>query len=94
MTDASGTDREIARKRVKARRDFGATTAVLVVVAIILIVIWSVTTGGRGYFWPMWPLIGFAIAIVFSGLNAFGVINREVTDGDVDAELERMKRRS
>jgi hypothetical protein len=91
MTDA---DRETARKRVKARRDFSATTAILVVIAAILIVIWFVTNDGHGYFWPMWPLIGFAIAIVFSGLNAFGVINRDVTDGDIDAEIDRMKRRS
>lgn len=90
MTDA---DREIARKRVKARRDFAATTVILIVVAALLIVIWFVTTGGHGYFWPMWPLIGFAIAVVFSGLNAFGVINRDVTDSDIDAEIDRMKRR-
>jgi peptidoglycan/LPS O-acetylase OafA/YrhL len=90
MTDA---DRSIARKRVKARRDFAGTAVSLTVVAVLLIVVWFVTTGGSGYFWPMWPLIGFAIAIIFSGLNAFGLLNRDVTDGDIEAELERMKRK-
>ena len=91
MTDA---ERSIAKKRVKARRDFAATSASLGVIAILLIVVWFVTTGGRGYFWPLWPLIGFAIAIIFSGLNAYGLLNRDVTDGDIDAEIERMKRKN
>ena len=90
MTDA---ERTIAKKRVKARRDFASTVITLVVVDAILIVIWFVATGGRGYFWPLWPSIGFAIAIVFSGLNAYGLLNRDVTDGDIDAELDRMKRK-
>jgi hypothetical protein len=90
MTDA---ERTIARKRVKARRDFAGTCVSLVVVDAILIVIWFVTTGGDGYFWPLWPSIGFAIAIVFSGLNAYGVLNRDVTENDIDAELDRMKRK-
>ncbi len=90
MTDY---DRTIARKRVKARRDFAGTVVSLVVIEAVLIAIWFVTTGGRGYFWPLWPSLGFAIAIVFSGLNAYGVLNRDVTESDIDAELERMKRK-
>lgn len=90
MTDA---DRKIAKKRVKARRDFASTALVLVVVEIVLIAVWFVTSGGHGYFWPLWPALGFGIAIVFSALNAFGILNRDVTDGDIDAELERMRRK-
>lgn len=90
MTDF---DRKIAKKRVKARRDFAGTVVSLVVVEIILLAIWFITSGGTGYFWPMWPTLAFAIAIVFSGLNAFGVLNRDVTESDIDAELERMKRK-
>jgi hypothetical protein len=90
MSDA---ERKIARKRVKARRDFAGTLVSLVIIDAVLIVIWFVTTGGHGYFWPLWPSIGFAIAIVFSGLNAFGLLNRDVTENDIDAELDRMKRK-
>jgi hypothetical protein len=90
MTDAQ---RKIARKRVKARRDFAGTFVSLLVVDAVLILIWFVTTGGHGYFWPLWPSIGFAIAILFSGLNAYGGLNRDVTESDIDAELERMKRK-
>jgi 4-hydroxybenzoate polyprenyltransferase len=90
MTDA---DRDIARKRIKGRREFAATTVTLVVIEAVLILIWFIT-GAPRYFWPLWPAIGFAIAIVFTGLNAYGLLNRDVTDGDIDAELNRMKRRS
>ena len=29
------------------------------------------------------------VALVFSGLNVFGIINREVTEADIDAHLAR-----
>ena len=90
MTDA---DRDAAKKRIKARREFWALLAVLVVISAFLVAIWFLT-GASSYFWPIWPLMGFVIAIVFSGLNAFGVINREVTDADIDAELARKNRTS
>ena len=90
MTDA---DRDAAKKRIKARREFWALLAVLVVISLFLIAIWFLT-GAHSYFWPIWPLMGFVIAILFSGLNAFGVINREVTDADIDAELSRKNRAS
>jgi membrane protein YdbS with pleckstrin-like domain len=85
MTDDA---REAARKQIKTRREFWSMLAILIVVAIFLVVIWWVT-GAPHYFWPAWPLLAIAVALVFSGLNAFGVINREVTEGDIDAHLAR-----
>jgi membrane protein YdbS with pleckstrin-like domain len=83
--------REAARKQIKTRREFWSLSAILVVVGIFLVVIWWVT-GAPHYFWPAWPLIAFVLAIVFSGLNAFGVLNREVTEADIDAHLARKNR--
>jgi hypothetical protein len=34
----------------------------LVAISILLVAIWAVT--GMGYFWPMWPMLGFAISTV------------------------------
>ena len=84
----SDNAREVARKQIKTRREFWATLAILVVVGLFLIVIWWVT-GAPHYFWPAWPLLAFALAIVFQGLNAFGILNREVTEADIDAHLAR-----
>jgi len=84
----SDNAREAARKQIKARRDFWAMLAILLIVSVFLVVIWWLT-GAPHYFWPAWPLVAIAVALVFSGLNAFGIINREVTEADIDAHLAR-----
>lgn len=80
--------RDAARKQIKARREFWSMLAILLIVAVFLVVIWWLT-GAPHYFWPAWPLMAIAVALVFSGLNAFGIINREVTEADIDAHLAR-----
>jgi len=87
----SDEERAVARKQIKARREFWSMLAILVVVAILLVAIWWVT-GAPHYFWPAWPLLAILAALVFSGLNAFGVLNREVTESDIDAHLARKNR--
>ena len=87
----SDNAREAARKQIKARRDFWAMLAILLIVSVFLVVIWWLT-GAPHYFWPAWPLVAIAVALVFSGLNAFGIINREVTEEDIDAHLARKNR--
>jgi len=82
-----------ARKRVKAKRDFFSMVAIFVVVAILLLVIWYVTSGPGSYFWPIWPIIGFVLATVFTALDAWGITRRFVSEADVDAEVDRMTRR-
>lgn len=87
----SDNAREAARKQIKARREFWSLLAILTVVGVFLVLIWWVT-GAPSYFWPAWPLLAFVLAIVFSGLNAFGILNREVTEEDIDAHLARKNR--
>jgi 4-hydroxybenzoate polyprenyltransferase len=83
--------RAAAKKQIKARRDFWSMLAILVVVSIFLVVIWWLT-GAPHYFWPAWPLLAILVSLVFSGLSAFGVINRDVTESDIDAHLARKNR--
>lgn len=95
MSETPSTDaiREEARKRVKAKRDFFAMIAIFIVVTIVLIIIWFLTSGPDSYFWPAWPILGFAIATIFTALDAWGLTRRFVTEADVDAEIERMNRK-
>jgi hypothetical protein len=86
--------RAAARKNLKARNDFKVMLAIFAVISAVLIAIWFFTTGGVGYFWPAWPLLGFSIAGVFGGLDAYGVTRRHITESDIDAEVARMTRRS
>jgi len=39
-------------------------------VSLLMIVIWALT--GRDYFWPVWPILGFAIAIVWQAFAVWG----------------------
>jgi len=84
--------RKEARRRLKARNDFKIMLAIFAVVTVLLLVIWFLTTGPGSYFWPVWPILGFTIASVFAGLDAYGVTRRYITEADVDAEIGRMTR--
>jgi DUF1707 SHOCT-like domain/2TM domain len=39
-------------------------------VSVLLVVIWAMTSFG-GYFWPIWPLLGFAIAVGWQAFNVY-----------------------
>jgi len=79
------TQRDAARQRVQARRDFGSHAVAYVVINAFLVVVWAVT--GAGYFWPVWVLGGWGIGLVLHGWDVF--LRRPVTEADVDAELRR-----
>jgi len=89
--DAMSDDiRAHAEKRIKNRRQFWSSSITLVVVFLIILVVWFVTSGGHGYFWPLWPGIAFAIAIVFHALNVFGPLGQPVTKDAIDREVRKL----
>ena len=96
MTDspASSPDagvREEARRRLKAKNDFKVMLAIFIVVSLVLVGIWFFSSGPGSYFWPAWPMLGFAIASVFTGFDAYGVTRKYISEADVDAEVRRMQ---
>lgn len=80
-------ERAVARRRIQARRDFGAHVVTYVVVNGLLLVIWALT--GGGYFWPGWVLGGWGIALVLHAWDLF--FRHPVTEGDVEDELRRRR---
>jgi hypothetical protein len=84
---SSSTERDEARQRLRARRDFSSHLVAYVVVNGFLIAIWAMT--GAGYFWPAWLLGTWAIGLVLHAWDAFG--RRSITEADVDAELLRRR---
>jgi hypothetical protein len=78
-------ERQAARKRVQAKRDFASHLVAYVVVNAMLIGVWALT--GGGYFWPAWVLAGWGAGLVLHAWDAFW--RRPVTEADVDAELRR-----
>jgi hypothetical protein len=89
--DAGSTvdEREVARRRVQARRDFGSHLLAYVVVNVSLVAVWAFT--GAGYFWPAWVICLWGVGLVLHAWDVF--MRRPVTEGDVDAELSRRHRR-
>jgi hypothetical protein len=81
-------ERQVARRRVQARRDFGSHLLAYVLVNAALVAVWAAT--GGGYFWPAWVICLWAIGLVLHAWDVF--IRRPVTEADVDAELGRRRR--
>jgi len=77
--------REAAVKRVKAKRDFKSQAVVYVVVNALLVVIWAVS--GVGYFWPVWPIVGWGVGLAFNGWSAY--FERPITEDEVRREMQR-----
>ncbi len=78
--------RELAIQRLKLKQDFKGVLAGGLLAVVIVVVIWALGEGG--YFWPVWVMLGVAIAIVAQGLKAYGPSNR-ITEADVKREMER-----
>ncbi len=83
---ASETERRTAAiKRLKDKRDFRNHVAAYVIVNSMLVVIWALSSGG--YFWPIWPIVGWGIGLAF---NAWAVyFQRPITEDDIRREMER-----
>ena len=86
-TDTGG-EREAARRRVQAKRDFGSHVVTYVVVNAFFVGMWAFT--GAGYFWPAWVIGGWGVGLVLHGWDVF--LRRSVTEADVDEELSRSRR--
>ena len=84
MTDANDR-REAAIKRLEARRAFQLHATLYVAVNLLLIVIWAMT--GAGYFWPVWPILGWGIGIAIHYWTVFK--QKPITEDEIRREMER-----
>jgi hypothetical protein len=50
------------RERRDGRREFGSHLRSYLTVMALLVAIWAAS--GMGYFWPIWPILGWGFAIV------------------------------
>jgi 2TM domain len=87
VADSADVDneREVAKRRVQARRDLASHVGAYIVVNAFLVVVWAVT--GAGYFWPVWVIGAWGAGLVLHALDV--VLRREVTDADIEAEIRR-----
>jgi uncharacterized membrane protein len=82
--------RDRAVTRLKKRRDFRGHLLVYVLVNTFIVVIWAVT-GPHGFFWPVFPIVGWGIGVV---MNAWDVYWRpRITEQDIQREMGREDKR-
>ena len=79
--------RERALDRLKKKRDFRTHIVIYVAVNAFLVAIWAVT--GAGFFWPVFPILGWGIGVV---ANAWDVYCRKpITEDEIRREADRLR---
>src|SRR5271168_3209809 len=79
------TDHHAAIERIQAKRGFGVHATVYVAVNLLLIAVWAIAS--RGYFWPIWPLLGWGVGL---GVNYWAVFLRKpISDDEIRREMEK-----
>ncbi|HJR97825.1 MAG TPA: 2TM domain-containing protein [Actinomycetota bacterium] len=73
--------------RLEHKREFWAHLAAYVLVNGGLVVIWAMT--GAGFFWPVFPIIGWGIGLFFHGWDTFRGGPKEAR---IRREMDRLER--
>jgi 2TM domain len=75
-----------ALERLKAKRKFQRYAVIYAVAIAFFVAIWAITNRG-GYFWPIWPALGGAVAL---GVGAWATFaQKPITDADIEREMRR-----
>ena len=78
--------RALAIKRIRAKRKFWMHVGVYLAVNALLVLVWA--TASNGYFWPVWPLLGWGIGVVAHAVSVF-IGPSEVSEERIERELRR-----
>ena len=82
--------RDRAIKQLKKRHDFATHLLVYILVNSFIVVIWATTNSG-GFFWPVFPIVGWGIGLV---MNAWDVWHPAEFDEDqIHREMSRIQRK-
>jgi hypothetical protein len=82
--------RERAIEHLKKKSEFKAHLLAYVLVNAFLVAVWAAT--GAGFFWPMFPILGWGIGIAFHAWDVYR--GEEFSEDRVQREIERMTRTS
>ena len=86
----SATLRDKAIESLKRKREFQAHLLAYVLVNAGLVTIWAVT--GRGFFWPVFPMLGWGIGLAFHAVEAYGG-GGSFSEDRIRREMERLSSR-
>ena len=95
MDEQTGSDtgddalRQRAVQRLRKKAEFRSHLTSYVLVNGALVVIWALT--GAGYFWPIWPILGWGVGIGFHAWETYGHPNRGPSEDDIRREMDRLR---
>jgi uncharacterized membrane protein len=81
------TRRDQAIARLKQKREFLTHLFAYVVVNTFIIVIWLFT--GAGFFWPIFPILGWGIGLVFHAWDVYW--RKPITEEQIRHEMEHIR---
>ena len=81
--------RDRAMKQLKKRRDFRGHLLVYLLVNGFLVVIWALTNP-QGFFWPVFPLVGWGIGVVMNAWDVYGA--QDFSEEQIHRQMQRMER--
>jgi uncharacterized ion transporter superfamily protein YfcC len=79
--------REQAIERLKKKRDFKTHVVIYVAVNAYLVVIWAVTSAG--FFWPIFPILGWGIGVVANAWEVYG--RKPISEEEIRREADRLR---
>ena len=81
--------RDEAIERLKKKHDFYPHVIAYVLVNLFLVGIWAVT--GAGFFWPVFPILGWGIGLVLHGLKVYHY-GGGPSESQIEREMARLRR--
>ncbi len=78
--------RAAAIDRITDKREFRTHAVVYCMVNSLLVVIWA--GSGAGYFWPVWVIAGWGIALALHAWRIFG--QTPISEDDIVEEMNRL----
>ncbi|OFW79119.1 MAG: hypothetical protein A2Z48_09305 [Actinobacteria bacterium RBG_19FT_COMBO_70_19] len=72
-------------RRLKAKGEFKVHLLAYVLVNAFLVVIWAVS--GANFFWPVFPILGWGIGLVF---HAWDVYGNEPSEEKIRREMDKL----
>ena len=82
--------RDRAIKQLKKRHDFTTHLLVYILVNSFIVVIWATTNSG-GFFWPVFPVVGWGIGLVMNAWDAWHPA--EFDEDQIHREMSRIQRK-
>jgi len=83
-----GELREQAVTELRKRRELAGHLMAFILVNTFVVIIWYVT--GAGFFWPVFPIFGWGIGLVF---HTWDVLWPQPTEASIRSTMDRIARR-